>query len=334
MFSAVVIKKETVKLCESCLLGKGKKLSYGSGKHTSTKPLDYCHSDLWGPSSEKSTGGGKYFLSIIDDISRKVWVWILKDKSEAFEKFKTWCKAVEVEKGYGLKCLRTDNGLEFVSKEFDTFCKLRGIKRHHTAPRNPQQNGTIEHLNRTLLERVRCCDDHSRNAKEVLGIVASTAAKVINKCPSSAIDHDTPGNRWCGSLAGYQRLRVFGCRAFAHIRQGKLEPRALRCIFLGYQDGVKGYRLWCTESGNQKIIISRYVVFDESTMPYMIAKQNGAPQQAPTQPISHLEQNFSQDLNTETSAQVEEDEEEIDSQEKLVQETRLSRLMDPLMMEI
>lgn len=94
--------QESVKLCESCLLGKGKKLPNGSGKHTSTRPLDYCHSDLWGPSSEKSTGGGRYFLSIIDDFSRKVWVRILKEKSEAFESFKIWHKAVEVEKGYGL----------------------------------------------------------------------------------------------------------------------------------------------------------------------------------------------------------------------------------------
>lgn len=113
--------QESVKLCESCLLGKGRKLPYGSGKHSSTKPLDYCHSDLWGPSPVNSIGGGRYFLSIVDDYSRKVWVWVLKEKSETFDRFKTWYKAVEVEKGCGMKCLRTDNGLEFLSKEFDMF---------------------------------------------------------------------------------------------------------------------------------------------------------------------------------------------------------------------
>lgn len=76
---------------------------------------------------------------------------ILKKKSDAFE-----CLAVEVEKGYGLKCLRTDNGLEFLSKDFDSFCKSKGIKRHRTAPWNPQQNGAVERMNRTILERMRC----------------------------------------------------------------------------------------------------------------------------------------------------------------------------------
>ena len=67
-------------------------------------------------------------MSIIDDYSRKVWIYVLKEKSETFDKFKIWCKAVEVEKGYSLKCLRTDNGMEFLSSEFDNFYKERGLR--------------------------------------------------------------------------------------------------------------------------------------------------------------------------------------------------------------
>ena len=133
-----------MQICESCQLGKGKKLPYQAGKHTSSEPLDYCHSDLWGPCSTNSIGGGRYFLSIIDDFSRKVSVYILKEKSEAFEKFRDWHEAVKVEKGHGLRCLRTDNDLKFLSSEFDNYCRKYGIKRHRTAPGNPQQNGTTE----------------------------------------------------------------------------------------------------------------------------------------------------------------------------------------------
>ena len=68
----------TIKLCESCLLRKRKKLPCGSQKHSSKRPLDYCHSDLWGHSPYNSIGGGRYFLSIIDDFSMNVWVWILR----------------------------------------------------------------------------------------------------------------------------------------------------------------------------------------------------------------------------------------------------------------
>ncbi|KAL1536503.1 Retrovirus-related Pol polyprotein from transposon TNT 1-94 [Salvia divinorum] len=141
--------------CEECILAKSKKLSYPKGKHTSSAPLDYAHSDLWGPAPVNSVGGGRYYMSIIDDYSRKIWLYILKEKSEAFGKFREWCKLMETKKRGCLKCLRTDNGLEFLSKEFESFCQEKGIERHRTVPLNPQQNGVAERANRTILERVR-----------------------------------------------------------------------------------------------------------------------------------------------------------------------------------
>lgn len=59
-------------------------------------------------------------------------------------------------------------------------------------------------------------------------------------------------------------MRTFGCNAFAHLNQGKLDVRALRRVMLGYKPGVKGYRLWCIELGNHKVLVSRDVVFTES----------------------------------------------------------------------
>ena len=56
--------------------------------------------------------------------------------------------------------------------------------------------------------------------------------------------------------------RIFGCIAYAHIRQDKLEPRALKCCFIGYPDGVEGYKLWCLEEGFKKCMIIRDVVFN------------------------------------------------------------------------
>ena len=67
-----------------------------------------------------------------------------------------WCKEVELENGSSVKCLGVDNGLEYLSSEFDLFCKEKGMKRHRTVPCNPQQNGVAERMNRTILERVRC----------------------------------------------------------------------------------------------------------------------------------------------------------------------------------
>lgn len=131
-------------------------LSYEAGFHSSKETLDYAHSDLWGPAQTSSMGRGRHFLSIIDDFSRKVWVYILKEKSQAFGKFRELCLEMRLKTGKVLKCLRTDNGLEFLSSKFHIFCKENGIQRHRTVPTNPQQNGVTERMNRTLLERVRC----------------------------------------------------------------------------------------------------------------------------------------------------------------------------------
>lgn len=65
---------------------------------------------------------------------------------------------------------------------------------------------------------------------------------------------------------------MFGCAAFAHQYEGKLEPRAVKCVMLGYPEGVKGYRLWVLGVQGIKIINSRNIVFNESEMPCLKQK--------------------------------------------------------------
>lgn len=101
---------------------------------------------------------------------------------------------------------------------------------------------------------------------------AATVVKLMNKCPSFAINGDTPDFKWYGKYGDYTWIKTFGCQAYDHIKQSKLEARALKCVLLGYQSGVKGYRLWCIEPGNHKIMVSRDVVFTESIMPFKKAK--------------------------------------------------------------
>ncbi|XP_038887099.1 uncharacterized protein LOC120077281 [Benincasa hispida] len=100
-----------------------------------------------------SMGGSRYFMSIIDDFSRKVYMYPLKQKDEAFRKFLELKKQVENNTGKKVKYLRTDNGLEFVNHKFDKFCKSEGIMRHFTITYTPQQNGLAERFNQTIMER-------------------------------------------------------------------------------------------------------------------------------------------------------------------------------------
>lgn len=88
--------------------------------------------------------------------------------------------------------MRTDNGLEFVSNEFNKFWTLKGIKRHKTVPRHPQQNGAVERMNKTILERIRCMLSNSGLPKKFWGEAADTAVYLINKSPSAAIKFKVP----------------------------------------------------------------------------------------------------------------------------------------------
>lgn len=82
--------------------------------------------------------------------------------------------------------------------------------------------------------------------------------------PLTALNFKTPNEIWLGKLANYLNLKGFGCIAYAHTKQGKLEPRAFKCAFLGYFKGVKGYKLWYTNLQPLICIISKDVIFIET----------------------------------------------------------------------
>src|SRR5947207_4662655 len=163
-----------------------------------------------------------------------------------------------------VKKLRTDNGMEFCSNQFNSYCKSEGIVRHYTIPYTPQQNGVAERMNRTIISKARCMLSNAGLDRQFWAEAASTACYLINRSPSIAIDKKTPIEVWSGSPADYSQLRVFGCTAYAHVDNGKLEPRAIKCIFLGYKSGVKGYKLWNPQT--KKVVISRNIIFNESAM--------------------------------------------------------------------
>lgn len=189
--------------CEHCIFGKQKRVSFTKAVHNTKSTLDYLHADCWGPSSVSSLGGGRYFLSIIDDYSRMTWVFIMKHKSEVFGKFKEWKVLIENQVGKKIKRLRTDNGLEFCSNEFDQFCKDEGIARHQTVRHTPQQNGVAERMNRTLLERVRCLLSNARLAKGFWAEALNTVCYLVNRTPATTIDCKTPFEVWSGNPADY-----------------------------------------------------------------------------------------------------------------------------------
>ena len=93
----------------------------------------------------------------------------------------------------------------------------------------------------------------------------SYANHIVNQLPSTVINGRTPLEVWSVSHANdYDSMCVFGCSTYYHINESNLDPKVKKTIFLGFSEGVKGYRFWCSES--KKMILSRDVTFDESDM--------------------------------------------------------------------
>ena len=146
---------EKINICEACIKGKHNRKCFPTSETRTTRVLEIIHSDVCGPMSNTSHGGAKYFVSFIDDFSRKIFVYLLKQKSDVFSKFKEFKALVENETMKKIYTIRTDNGGEFCSSIFNNFCKEHGIKKETSTPYTPQQNGVAERYNRTLMEMGR-----------------------------------------------------------------------------------------------------------------------------------------------------------------------------------
>lgn len=99
--------------------------------------LELVHGDLCGPILPATPGGRKYFLLLVDDMSRHMWIRLLTSKHEAATAIKQFQAGVETETGHKLMALRTDRGGEFTSVEFMEYCADHGVKRQLTAPYSP-----------------------------------------------------------------------------------------------------------------------------------------------------------------------------------------------------
>ena len=240
-------------------------MKFGTTIHNTEGILDYIHTDVWGPTKTASLGGKHYFVTFVDDFFRRVWVYTMKSKDEVFETFLVWKKKVENQTGRKIKVLQSDNGTKYRNDQFSYFCKKEGISRHFIVRDTPQQNGVVERMNRTLLEKVRCMLSNAGLGKQFWAEAVMYASHLINHLPSAALNGKTPLEVWFGKPANdYDTLRVFGSTAYYHVKESKLDPRAKKALFMVVTSGVKGYRLWCLSS--KKIISSRDVTFDESAI--------------------------------------------------------------------
>ena len=241
----VEIEKEK---CVSCLLGKQARKPFPQAtKFRASNPLELVHGDLCGPISPTTPALKRYIFVLIDDHTRYMWTILLREKSEALEKFKRFKTLAEEETQSKVKMFRTDRGGEFVSHEFNEYCDNNGIKRHLTAPYTPQQNGVVERRNRTLMEMTRSILKHMNVPNSLWGEAVRHSTYLINRIATRSLDERTPYEMLRSRRPNLSHLRIFGCLCYAKTEapgRKKLDDRARALVHLGTEPGSKAYRLF------------------------------------------------------------------------------------------
>ncbi|GFT18661.1 retrovirus-related Pol polyprotein from transposon TNT 1-94 [Trichonephila clavipes] len=251
--------------CIPCKLAKSKRVSFKkTGAVRSKRPLELLHMDLCGPMPTESQGGNKYFLSIIDDYSRKVTVFPIRNKSDVFHTFIRFQKRAERFLSKKVIAVRTDGGLEFCNKDMDNFLTELGIKHEVTNSYTPEMNGIAERFNLTALDGIKTLLKSSEVLHKFWGEALLCFTYVWNRiCHKDG--NKTPFEKYSGRKPSVLHLKPFGCLACAGVPKQirkKFDMRAKMGIMMGYAQRTKGYRIWLIDEN--KLVETINVRFDEN----------------------------------------------------------------------
>ena len=262
--------EENIKNCDTCIMAKMRRTPFPKGKmKRPTTVLERIHFDLVCNIKPPSKGGANYALIITDEYTNYVHAVPLKYKSDSFDEFKKFQAMAENKQGKKMKEIQTDNGGEFINTRFRVHLEECGIFHRKTVVGKSEQNGKSERQNETIFDVVRSLLFHAGLPPSFWGEALHHASHVRNLSPSAAINFRIPMELWLNrnlTEEDYSHLKVFGCQAWARVDGGKIGPRAEECIFIGYEDGVKGYKLWNIKK--RYAFLSRDVKFREDIFPY------------------------------------------------------------------
>lgn len=212
--------------CEVCHLAKQKHLPFCNSTSKTVCPFEITHVDIWGPISIPSTFGHKYFLAIVDDFKRYTLIFLMKSKAEASIQTQHFVSLVETQCNSKVKCIRSDNGKEFLMTNFN---KTKGIIHQTSCVETPQQNGVVERKHQHLLAVARALIFQAKLPKIFWNYAIAHAVFLINRLPSKVIKNETPYTLLYKQSPDISMLKVFGCLCYASTltaNRKKLDPRA------------------------------------------------------------------------------------------------------------
>ena len=258
--------------CDTCHYSKQRKLPFQLSTTVSKAPFDLIHVDIWGPYCTSSVDGFKYFLTVVDDMSRFTWIKLMASKSDTRSHLIGFVSYIKTQFGIDVKVVRSDNGNEFAMTD---FYRQKGIQHQLSCVETPQQNGVVERKHQHILNVARSLMFQSHLPIIFWSFAVRYVVQLINILPSKVLAYFSPSQLLHNVKPDITYLRVFGSLCYASTLQAhrtKFQPRARKCVLLGFKTGVKGYLL--LDFNSREIFLSRNVVFYENIFPFLTSDKH------------------------------------------------------------
>lgn len=262
-----VAKPHTLSMnCESCLRGsQHRNISHSRG-HPASRKLEHIWADIKGPLLDKDIYGFRYFVVFVDEFSRYTVELPMISRSHLCDAYKLFEARAERVSGTSVVNLHADG--EFISDDLRLHLRNRGIALLLTQPYAPEMNGLAERVIRTIIEHASAMLWAASLPIGFWSSAVKCAVFLTNRSPHSALHGEiTPYESWFGVKPNLGFLKVFGCRAAAHVpdelrRKGEWTSKSSpNCVFIGYSDTENLFELWDVDKG--VVIQKRDVVFWE-----------------------------------------------------------------------
>ena len=217
------------------------------------RKLERIHSDICGP-YPMSKGDSVYDLTFLDEFTHWCWTATIPDKSLATicQEYRNLVQQIETESELKIKYLRSDGGREYEGA-LTPVLKDLGVKHETASPHSPQSDGKAERLNRTLNNYARAMLYQANMLKSFWAEAITTAAYLLNRLPSDAIDNGIPYELWHGralTTRDLHSIKPFGCMVEANVpkkrrkKLGKVDTRSTTGCFIGYTDSTTMHKIW------------------------------------------------------------------------------------------
>lgn len=254
-------------ICRGCAEGKMHNAPFRESKNRASQLFDKIHSDLKSMPTE-SYHHKRFFIHFYDDHTSYDWIVFLRSKSDALQATSDFLSMIKNQYDATIKVFQIDFGGEYESNDFKNMLKSKGIVTFHSVPYMHQQNGRAERFIRTIMDKAQANRFTACLPQSYWEFAIEHALHVYNRTPIKRLDWKTPYELINGFKPDVSHFRVFGCGAYVLIpeerRINKLSPKSELMTFIGYQDGVKGFKFM---NSDNVIRLASKALFDKNMFP-------------------------------------------------------------------